>query len=104
MRLFAFLSLAVTACAADWPEFLGPNRDNTSPETGLRESWPADGLPVLWQKDIGTGYSAPSVRDGMLVLHHRKGTKEVVEAMEAATGKGLWLFQYTSQFEDPFGY
>jgi outer membrane protein assembly factor BamB len=104
MRLFAFLSLAVTACAADWPEFLGPNRDNTSPETGLRESWPSGGLPIVWQRDIGTGYSAPSVRDGMLVLHHRKGDKEVVEAMDAATGKSLWYFQYTSEFSDPFGY
>ena len=104
MRLLALLSLTLTAAAADWPEFLGPNRDNTSPETGLLEKWPDKGLPIVWDRDIGTGYSAPSVRDGMLVLHHRVGDKERVEAMDGSTGKPLWAYEYTTQFRDPFGY
>src|SRR5688500_5935068 len=104
MRLLALLSLTLTAAAADWPEFLGPNRDNTSPEMGLLEKWPATGLPMAWERDIGTGYSAPSVRDGMLVLHHRVGDKERVEAMDAASGKPVWAYQYSTQFQDPFGY
>lgn len=104
MRLLAFLSLTLTAFGADWPEFLGPNRDNTSPETGLSNQWPESGPPIVWQRDVGTGYSAPSVRDGMLVLHHRVGNKERVEAMDAVTGKSFWMFQYTSEFEDPFGF
>lgn len=90
--------------AADWPEFLGPNRDNTSPETGLLEKWPEKGLKVVWQRDVGTGYSAPSVRDGMLVLHHRIKDDEVVEAMGAVDGKTLWTYKYPTEFRDPFGY
>ncbi len=90
--------------AADWPEFLGPNRDNSSPETGLIEKWPAEGLKIVWQRDIGTGYSAPSVREGMLVLHHRIKDHEVVEAMDAGTGKTLWSYKYPTEFRDPFGY
>src|SRR6516162_8257959 len=35
--------------AADWPQFLGPNRNGSSPETGLLTTWPADGPKVLWK-------------------------------------------------------
>ena len=104
MRLLAFFSLTLTAFAADWPEFLGPQRDNTSPETGLLNQWPSEGPPIVWQRDIGTGYSAPSVRGGLLVLHHRVGNKERVEAMDALTAKPVWVYEYTSNFQDPYGY
>ncbi len=105
MRFLALLPfIASTVFAADWPEFLGPGRDNTSPEIGLLEKWPEGGLPVVWSRDIGNGYSAPSVRGGVLVLHHRVGDEEVVEAAEAATGKTLWRHSYPCHYQDPFGY
>ena len=105
LRSFAiFLGCALASTAADWPEFLGPNRDGTSPETGLVDRFPASGVPVVWQKDIGTGYGAPSVRDGRLVLHHRIGGEEIVEAMDSATGTAKWIYQYPTRYQDPFGY
>ena len=104
MRILFFLAAAATSLAADWPEFLGPNRDNTSPETGLLAEWPAGGPPIAWQMNVGTGYSAPSVRDGMLVLHHRVGGEEIVQALDAATGKALWKHGYATSFQDPFGF
>jgi outer membrane protein assembly factor BamB len=103
-RLCVLLALIHSAAlAADWPEFLGPNRDNTSPET-VRDSWPTEGPAIVWQKDVGTGYSAPSVREGMLVLHHRVAADEVVEAMDAAKGTSLWTYAYPSTFRDPYGF
>lgn len=105
-RLFlaCFLATAVFAHGADWPEFLGPNRDGTSPETGLLEKIPATGVPRLWSREVGTGYGAPSVRGGLLVLHHRIGNEEIVEAMDAASGETRWKHPYASSFIDPFGY
>ena len=76
--------------AEDWPKFLGPHGDNTSRETGLLEVFPAGGPKVIWRKEIGTGYSAPSVRGGVLVLHHRLGNEEILESFDAATGKPGW--------------
>ena len=67
------------AKAEDWPQFLGPRADGTSLETGLLEKWGSNGPPVLWERSIGTGYSAPSVRGDRLVLHHRVANEEVVE-------------------------
>ena len=89
---------------SDWPQFLGPNHDNTSSETGLLDRWPAKGPPQVWEKDVGSGYGAPSVIGGLLVLHHRVGDDEVVEAMDAATGKTKWRHQDPSHFRDQFGY
>ena len=88
----------------DWPQFLGPHRDGTSDETGLLDRWPTGGVPVVWEKKIGTGYSAPSVRGDRLVLHHRIGGEEIVECFDAGTGKPLWRYGYPSQFIDPYGY
>lgn len=107
-RLLLLFALAATlhfdAAAADWPEFLGPSRDATSPETALLEKLPPTGPKILWQREVGTGYSAPSVRGDLLVLHHRTGKEEVVEAMHAVTGETRWRHTYPSSFIDPFGY
>jgi outer membrane protein assembly factor BamB len=92
------------AAAGDWPRFLGPEGNNTSAETGLVESWPTNGLPVIWEKEIGAGYSAPSVLGERLVLHHRVQNEEIVECFNAGTGAPLWRYAYPTSFTDPFGY
>lgn len=92
------------AHAAAWPQFLGPHANGTSAETGLLEGWSTNGPPLLWQKEIGAGYSAPSVLGNRLVLHHRLGGEEMVEAFEADSGRPLWRYGYTSRFVDPYGY
>jgi outer membrane protein assembly factor BamB len=90
--------------SADWPQFLGPKADGTSSENNLLDSFPDAGPPLLWEKDVGTGYSAPSVRDGKLVLHHRVKEEEIVEAFSPVTGSSIWRYAYPSTFVDPFGY
>jgi outer membrane protein assembly factor BamB len=88
----------------DWPTFLGSRGTGRSGETGLLEPWPKDGPPVLWQKRVGTGYSAPSVLGHQLVLHHRVGDEEIVDCLHAATGEPIWRYAYESGFSDPYGY
>jgi hypothetical protein len=88
---------------ADWPQFLGPHRNGVSAETGLRGGWPRKGPAVLWERSVGEGYSSPVVADGRLILFHRVGAREVVEALDAGSGKGLWKFAYPTAYEDPFG-
>lgn len=101
--LTLILSL-VPALAADWPQFLGPAGDGTSPESGLVERIPTNGLPVVFDLPVGTGYAAPSVRDGKLVLFHRQGNEEIVEALDAKTGRSAWRHAYPSRYQDPYGY
>jgi outer membrane protein assembly factor BamB len=111
-RLMSFavsLLIAVNGVAGDpaiedWPQFLGPRANGTSLETGLLDKWPTNGPPLVWEKRIGTGYSAPSVRGERLVLHHRTNNEEIVECLEAASGHSLWRYAYPTSYEDPYGY
>ncbi len=94
----------MVAVASDWPEFLGAARDNTSPEKGLIERWGPDGPRLIWERKIGAGYSAPSVAGGLLLVHHRQGDAEIVEALQASDGKPVWATRHPTRFTDPFGY
>ncbi len=102
--LWAFHCLADDDNAQGWPRFLGPRANGTSAETGLLDKWPTNGPPLVWEKEIGSGYSAPSLRGNLLVLHHRIRDEEIIEAFETATAKPLWRYAYPSHFVDPYGY
>jgi outer membrane protein assembly factor BamB len=96
-------ALLLLAAGADWPQFLGPTRNGASPETGLLKTWPQKGPPVVWQRDIGEGYSGPVIAGGRLVLFHRVGDEEVVECLDAAAGKAHWKAATPTSYVDSFG-
>jgi outer membrane protein assembly factor BamB len=101
----AALSLLVASLAAeDWPQFLGPTRNGVYAGADIATSWPAGGPALVWKRDVGQGFSAPVVAQGRLILFHRVGNRETVEAMEAKTGKKIWSFDYATNYRDDFGF
>jgi outer membrane protein assembly factor BamB len=88
----------------DWPQILGPDRTGiyTGPE--IVASFPRTGPPSIWQRDIGAGFAGPAVVGGHLVLFHRVNNRETVEAMDALTGKTIWMFDYPTSYRDDFGF
>jgi outer membrane protein assembly factor BamB len=90
--------IAGSSRASDWPQFLGPDRNGTSKETGLARSWPADGPRVIWTRIVGAGYAGPCVRDGKLYILDRKGgrddAKDGLRVLDFATGKDIWKYVY----------
>jgi outer membrane protein assembly factor BamB len=90
--------------AADWPQWLGPHRDGISSETGLLKTWPAkEGPPLVWERDVGEGFSGPVVVGERLLLFHRVGDKEVVQCLSALKGTPLWSFDYPTKYVDSYG-
>jgi outer membrane protein assembly factor BamB len=93
-RRFAALifgALTVTLAAADWPQFRGPYRNGTSPETGLLPEWPASGPRLAWQADrIGTGYSSPVVQGETVWVTGDVGDDLVISALDRRTGTLRW--------------
>jgi outer membrane protein assembly factor BamB len=87
----------------DWPQFLGPNRDLTAPDTGLARTWPKDGPPRLWLRDVGEGFAGPVVVGERLILLHRVGNEDVVESLDIATGKSQWKQTAPTAYSDSFG-
>lgn len=90
--------------AADWPQFLGPDRNGVSAETNLATAWPADGPPVRWKKDVGQGFSGPVVARGKLILFQRKADQELVDCFDAKTAAEVWHFAYPTSYQDDFGF
>ena len=84
--------LALSARADDWAQWRGPKRDGISQEKGLLKAWPAAGPKLLWQvKDMGFGYSTPTVVGERLYLLSNEGTdNEFVRALNAKDGKLIW--------------
>lgn len=117
--LLLFLAIAVNAAqptaeelavdarstaAADWPGFLGPQRNGKSAERGLPQKWSPAGPPVVWQTEIGTGYAAPAIHAGRLYHFARLGDEARLTCFDAATGKSLWECSYPTDFTDMLGY
>lgn len=101
---FLTLLTAAPLAAADWPDFRGPNRDGIYPDSDLVSSFPAGGPPLLWEKQIGAGFANPVVSNGRLILFHRRGNEEIVEALDAQSGAPQWRFAYPTSYHDDFGF
>src|SRR6266851_2135582 len=78
-------TIALPICAADWPQWRGPQRNGHSLETGLLREWPQDGPKLLWQAtNVGSGFSTPSIAGGRIYLLGNEGlTNEYVVALSA---------------------
>ncbi|MBT4845083.1 MAG: PQQ-like beta-propeller repeat protein, partial [Planctomycetaceae bacterium] len=94
-RLFlaaAILTGSLTGIYADdWPQWRGPNRDAVSKETGLLESWPAEGPQLKWKTErLGEGYASVVVSYGLL---HTIGNEDGIifaYGLDEQTGTILW--------------
>ncbi len=89
---------------SDWPAFLGPAGNSTSPEKGILSPWPAQGLRVVWQKPVGSGYGAPVVSKGRLFVFDRHDTQNRLSCLNSCTGQLLWKFEYSTHYRDYYGY
>ena len=104
--LAAWLSVAgvATMAAHDWPQFLGPSRDGVYSGTELADSWPAAGPRRVWTKQVGQGFSGPVVTGDRVILFHRVENDEVIEALDARTGRTEWTYEYPTAYRDDFGF
>jgi outer membrane protein assembly factor BamB len=90
MALLAASSLS--ALAADWPQWRGPQRNGHGQESGLLQEWPSGGPKQRWRvDDLGKGYSTPAVVGDRLYVMGSTGVEsEYVTARDTKTGKILW--------------
>jgi outer membrane protein assembly factor BamB len=103
IALFVTASVA-SGLAADWPGYLGPRRDGTSPEKGLLRTWPKEGPKVLWTAPVGPGYGGPAVAAGKVYLLDRDdAVGDKLRCLDLETGKELWNFAYPApgRFDHP---
>jgi outer membrane protein assembly factor BamB len=115
--LIVVLLLATVASGADdYPQWLGPQRDNVYREGGVVEAFPPEGLKTLWRAPVGGGYSQVAVAGDRVVVTDRvKGAApgpgrgaprpgvERVLCLDDATGKELWRVEYDCPYTVDYG-
>jgi outer membrane protein assembly factor BamB len=103
LSLGALLAGLSTAHGADWPRFLGPDGNGSSPET-LRTSWDQQEPRPLWKKKIGAGFAGPIIVSNTVVLFHRTGNSEILTAFDLTSGAEKWQSKAATAYRDDFGF
>jgi outer membrane protein assembly factor BamB len=103
LTLTIALAVTIPLGAADWPHWLGPKSNGSSPETGLLTKWPADGPKVLWKYPGGDGYSTVAVAKGRAITQVQHDGSEFVLALDAAKGTKLWETRIAKAYMNQFG-
>jgi hypothetical protein len=63
----------------EWPQWRGPDRNGISKETGLLQSWPANGPKQLWSiSGLGDGYGTTCISGDRIYVQGGKGKDSVV--------------------------
>ena len=82
-----------------WPHLRGPAHNAVSGETGLADSWPDEGPPVLWMHSSGRGYSGFSVVGRRAYTQTQTLTAQYVVCLDADTGRQVWRHKYAWPYE-----
>jgi outer membrane protein assembly factor BamB len=101
-RGLAVLSLIAVA-GADWPNWMGPAYNGTSPETNLLTTWPKQGPKVLWKVKGGDGYSSVAVAGNRAYTMVQRDGKEVVLALDVKNGNEVWARPVGPAYKNKFG-
>ncbi len=110
LAVLGFVTLLPALCrAADWPQWLGSQRDSVWTEEGVLDAFPAGGPEVRWRQPIGGGFAGPAVANGRVFVmdyvtaqppvpsasrrDRLTGTERVL-CLSAADGSLLWKHEY----------
>lgn len=100
LTFFATLMLvcfAFSIYAQDWPQYLGPERNSTSPQKNLLREWPETGPELLWSVPLGIGYGGPVVKDNKVYLLDRDDeVGDKLRCFDLKSGDELWKFEYAA--------
>src|SRR5262245_59188118 len=114
---FALFLVPAVAGADDWPQWMGPKRDNVWRENGILDKFPPGGPKIVWRTPIAAGYAGPAVAGGKVYVTDRvlgKGaanpenpfdiknkiaSTERVLCLDQKTGKELWKDEYECPYQ-----
>ena len=98
-----------TVVADDWPQWMGPQRDNVWREEGILDRFPEAGPAVVWRASVAGGYAgAAVVGDRLIVTDYQTGDNvkienfsrdtftglERVHCLNASNGETIWSHEY----------
>src|SRR5262245_8141264 len=94
--LLAGAIFAIVACASDWPQWRGPNRDAKATGFKVPSAWPNE-LKQQWKVEVGDGVATPALVGDKLFVFTRQGGTEIIRCLEASSGKEVWQDKYEAK-------
>ena len=83
--------------AGDWPQILGPHRNGQADGESL-QPWTESGLRRYGPAHWGKVMPGRPVADGRVLIFHRVGDAEQLDALEARTGRSLWRVAFPASY------
>ena len=94
---------SLSAEESGWPQFLGPNRNGISSETGLMTAWPEAGPGEVWRVQGGAGRSGLVGRGSRVVTMVQRDRKQLVVALDVKDGKEVWTREVSGAYKNQMG-
>lgn len=91
------LLLASSASAGEWPQILGPARNGVAQQETLGD-WTNKPPQTAWTAKAGAGYGGVAIANGAVVVFHRVGEHERLEAFDLAKGRSLWKADFAASY------
>lgn len=100
---FALLiALALSANAADWPHWRGPDYNGISKETGWSATWTGESPKQLWKAKVGTGFASFAVSNGRAYTTGNAKDQDTVFCFDASTGEEIWKHSYPAKLDPKY--
>ena len=108
MNFLIFFSISFsfflcTVCA-DWPQFLGPNRNGANVNENIPLIFKNGEPEIGWTHKLGFGFAGPVTSNGIVYIFHREGNNAILDAISQDKGKKIWSFNYPTDYIDDFGF
>lgn len=89
-----------------WPRFRNARFDNVARDTPpLARSWPPDGPPVLWSREVGEGHAGVAIRSGRVYItdFDADRRRDVIRCLSLQDGRDVWSFSYPTDVQRKYG-
>ena len=84
--------------AADYPQFLGPERQARLAGPVLARDWQREPPELLWRHAVGIAWSAFAVAGRRAVTQEQRGAEECVTCYDLFSGELLWEQHVTARY------
>jgi len=81
----------------DWAQWRGPRGDGISKETGWSAEFPDGGPRIVWQQNVGVGYSSTSVSGNGLYTAGWNDGHDAIVCLDTQNGEVVWRHTYESK-------
>ena len=88
------------AVRADFPQFLGPQRNGIIDGPALETDWSKHPPQLLWRQAIGAGWAGFAVQGRFAVTLEQRDEREEIVCYDLLTGARRWAHGYAARFSE----